>query len=128
AAGQAPGSAAGLPQRGEEGVGVVGVEGDVDRACLVVLVEDLLPALAAVARAEDAAFGVGAVSMAERGHEDHVGVARIHNEAADVARVAESDVLPGLSTVLRLVHAIAVADVAANAGLPGANVDDVAVR
>src|SRR5262249_1671745 len=55
AADELPGAAAGLPQGGEEDARVVGVEADVDGAGVGVLFEDLLPGLAAVGGAVDAA-------------------------------------------------------------------------
>ena len=45
--------------------------------------------------------------MAERGDEDNVGVGGMQRDAADVAGVAQTDVIPGPSAVGRLVDAVA---------------------
>ena len=128
AAVQAPGRAVDLPQGGKQRVGITGIENHVDGAGLVVLIEHFLPGGAAVGGAKDAALFVETVGVAKRGHKDDVRVFRIHDHRADVPRVFQPDVFPGLSTVERLVYPIAVGDVAANAGLTAAGVDDVVVR
>src|ERR1700709_673516 len=64
-----PGGAPGRPEGGVDHLGVAGLESEVDGAGVLVLVEDLLPALAAVARAEDAALGARAVGVPPRRHE-----------------------------------------------------------
>ena len=46
---------------------------------------------------------------------------------ADLPRVVEADVRPGLAGVGRLVHAVAVRDLRAHVGFAGADVDDVRV-
>src|SRR5207302_918051 len=65
AAGQLPGAAAGLPQGGEQHARVGRVEANLDGAGVGVLLEDLLPGLAAVGGAVDAARG-GAGVVDER--------------------------------------------------------------
>ena len=60
AARKIPWLAAHFPERGIDNRRVGGVEGHVDRAGVVVLVENLLPRLAAIDGAEDAALGIGA--------------------------------------------------------------------
>ena len=123
----APRRALCLPQRGEENVGIARIECDVDAAGLRVLVQDLLPGLAAVARAEDAALFVVAKRMSQRRDEGDVRIFRIDDQAADGVRVRQADELPGLAGVDGLVHAIAADDVAADARFAGADVDDVGI-
>src|ERR1035438_6054884 len=53
-----------LPEDGVYGLGIAWVEGEVDGAGALVLIEHLLPGLAAIGGAEDAALGVGAVGVA----------------------------------------------------------------
>src|SRR5580704_1314833 len=67
-----PGSAAGLPERGEEDVRIGGIEGDVNRARFVVEIENFLPGFAAVGGSEDAAIGIGSIGVAERGDEKDI--------------------------------------------------------
>ena len=104
------------------------IESDVDGACLVVLVENFLPGLSGVERTEDASLRIGPVGMPQRGNEKDIGVARVHNYTPDVARIFEANVNPGFSRVCRPVHAIAMGDVAADAGLARPHVDHVGVR
>jgi len=103
------------------------VEVEIDRADVVALEQHLLPRRPAVAGAVDAAIRVGAVDMAKRRDEDDVGVLWIDEDAADLARVVETEMGPGLSCVGRLVHAVAVRNLRPHVGLAGADVDDVRV-
>src|SRR5438874_10036570 len=117
-----------LPERGIDDARVVRIEADIDRAGLLVLVEDLAPGLAAVGAAEHAALGVGAEGMAEGRDQNDIGILRVDDQGADLAGVPEADVAPGLAAVDRLVDAIAVRHVAARGRLPGADIDDVRIR
>ncbi|GBD16679.1 hypothetical protein HRbin26_01582 [bacterium HR26] len=127
AAHQRPGVALHLPDRREEDARVVAIHRDVVAAGVRALVEHLLPGLAAIGRAEDAALLVGPEGMAERRHVDDVRVARVDHDLADVAGVGEPAVDPGTAGIRGLVDAIAVGDVVADAGLAGADIDDVGV-
>src|SRR3989441_11976954 len=97
---------------------VVRIEADIDRAGLLVLVEDLAPGLAAVGGAEHAALGVGAEGMAEGRDENDIGILRVDDQRADLAGVPEAGVAPGPAAADRLVDAIAVRHVAARGRLP----------
>src|SRR5690242_9191602 len=66
--------------------------------------------------------------MAQRGYEHRVGIFRVDDDSPDVLRVLEADVFPRFTAINGLVHSIAIADVAANAGLSRACIDDVVVR
>ena len=108
-------------------LGLCGIEGDVDASGVFVFVENFLPGLAAVGGAEDTAFGVWSVGMAESGYENDFGIAGIDDDFADGAAVAQADVLPGLASVERLVDSVAVTDVAADAGFAGADINGIAI-
>src|SRR5258708_7001614 len=125
--GHAPGSAASLPERGEQNIGIVRVEGYVDAAGVLIFIEDLLPGLAAIGGAEDTALGVRSIGMAESSYEDYVWVAGVDDDLADGTAVAQSNVLPGLAAVEGFVDSIAVRNVAAYAGFARADVDGVAI-
>ena len=127
AAGQLPRLAARLPQAGEQDPRVGRVDGDVAGAGVGVLGEHLLPGLAAVGGAIDAAFLARPERRAEHGGEGDVGIGRMDDDRADLADLLP-DVLPGLAGVGGLVDAVADGDVAADVGLAGADVDDVRVR
>ena len=123
-----PGRPPRLPERGEDRPRVGRVEGEIDRARVLVLEENARPAPAAVLRAEDPALGVRPVRVAERRDVDEVGVARIHDDPPDLPRGLETDVRPGLAPVRRAIHAVAVRDVRAHVGLARADVEDARVR
>src|SRR5207244_13642553 len=91
----------------------------VDAAGAIVEVENFLPGLAAITSAEDAAFRVRAVGMAESGDQGDVGIRGMDDDLADVAGVFQSNVVPSLAAVVRTIDAIAKGDVAGNAGLSG---------
>src|SRR5262249_41574055 len=103
-----PGAAAGLPEAGEDDVGVARVRG----AGPFVLLQHLLPGLTAVFGAVDAALRVGAEGVAEDGGEGDVGIAGVDDHGADLPLLCP-DVGPGLAAVDRLVDAVAGPHVAA---------------
>ena len=78
-------------------------------------------------RAEEATLLVWAVGMAERGDIDDVGIGRMDAHLADIARIFEAEMRPGLARVGGLVDAVAMRDIAANGGLAHANIDHVGV-
>src|SRR5206468_7787739 len=112
------------PGGGVEDARVRRIERQVDRAGVATHVEDAVPRLAAVARAEHAALLVWPERVAHRRDVDEIGIVRMDADARDVARVFEADVLPRLAGVRRLPHAIAVRDVSADRLLAGTDVDD----
>ena len=127
AVGHAPRSATSLPERREQNIGIAGVEGHVDASGILIFVEDLLPILAAVGCAENAALGVRPIGMAEGCDESDVGIVGIDNDLADGAAVAQANVLPGLARVEGFVDSIAVRNVAAYAGFAGADVNSIVI-
>src|SRR5581483_6037511 len=88
----------------------------------------LLPAPATVAGAEDTALAVRAEGVPQGGDVGNVGVFRMHAHAADEAGIGQAKVRPGLAGIGGTVDAVAVGDVAADAGLSHAGIDDVRVR
>ena len=106
---------------------ILRIENDVDAAGAVVEVMNFLPALAAVASAENATFGVFAVSMPESGNEGDIRIRGVDDDFADVARVLQANVVPGLAAVVRTVDAVTEGDVAANAGFACADINDVGI-
>ncbi len=103
------------------------VDDEVDRADAVVDVEHLLPRLAAVGRAEDAAFLVLREQVAHRGDVHHVGVRRMNDDARDVVGVGESHELPGRAGVGGLEDALARVRRARVRLIAGAHPDDVRI-
>ena len=95
------------PEHGIHGLRVRRVEGEVDRAGVLVFVEHSLPRPSAVARAIDAAFVVRAVRMSERRREDAIGILRIDQQRTDLPGLAEAQVFPCLACVGGFVDAVA---------------------
>jgi hypothetical protein len=88
-----------FPQNGEDDLRVREIEGEIDSASVLVLVENFLERAAAVSRAEDAALGIRTVWMSENRDEDAVRVLRINDDRGDLLPVAEAEVLPGFPSV-----------------------------
>ena len=124
----APGRTTGVPERGVNRLRIARIEGQIDRADVVALEEHLLPRGAAVTRSVDATVRVRAVHVAERRHEDDVGILRMDDDLPDLPRVVEAEVRPGPARVGRLVHSVAVRDLRPHVGFARAHVDDVRVR
>src|SRR5215469_16298381 len=90
-------------------------------------IEDAIPRLAAIARAEEAALLIWAVGVAESGDVDNVGIRWVDAYFANIAGVFEAEMLPGFAGVGGLVNAVTVGDVATNGSLAHANIDHVGV-
>ena len=86
-----------------------------------------LPRLAAVGALVDAALLAVEAQPAERRDVDDVGVGRMDADLRNHAGIGERHVRPRLAGVDRLVDAVALHDVAADARLAHADVDDVGV-
>src|SRR5688500_18607014 len=95
AAGHVPGCAARLPEAREDDVRIRRIERDIRRAGLCVLLVHLLPCLAAIDRAIDAAFRVWSEGMAKDGGKRDVGILWMHHHRADL-----SFLLPHMRPVL----------------------------
>src|SRR6266581_1568385 len=122
-----PRSAVAFPHRSKENVGILRIKNDVDAAGAVVQVENFLPGFAAIAGAENSALGVFAVGMAQSGDEGDVGIGGMNDDLADVARVFQPNVVPGLAGVVRTVNTITEGDVATNAGFARADINDIGI-
>ena len=123
-----PGRAIRLPGRRVQHIGVLRIHRQVDRAAAVVAIEHLLPGLAAILRAIHASIRVWPIRMPEHRRIDEIRIGRVHTNLADHFGVAKADVRPRLAGIGGLVNAVALNDVAAEARLPHADVDDVRVR
>ena len=95
-----------LVHGGEDGVGVGGIHREVDRARVLVDVEDLLPGIPAVAGPEHAPVLVRPPQVADRRHVDDIGIPRMDEDAGDVLRPLEPLVHPRLAAVRRLVDTV----------------------
>src|SRR4026209_832008 len=93
-------------------VGIARVEVDLGDPGALVDVEDAGPGLAPVARLVEPALAAGGPQRSLRRDVDHVRVARIDDDPAEVLGALEPHVRPGLPTVGGLVAPAAVADAA----------------
>ena len=78
----------------------------------------LLPILAAIGRAEDAALLIPPKGMPQRRHKDRVRILRVNANLADVARVFQADMLPAAPGVGGLVNTVAMRDINADRRFP----------
>ena len=117
-----------LPQRRVDRVRVGRIDGHVRAAGVLVLVEDLLERPAAVGRAINSAFLIGAVRMPEYRHEEPVGVARIDGDLRNLLPVAQTEMHPGLAGVGGFVDAVARREVGPLQPLAAPHVHDIGVR
>src|ERR1019366_1554721 len=99
AAVEVPGLAADLPQGSVDYAGIPRIEYHINRAGIVVLIQDLLPGFAAVRGAENTPFRIRAPRMPQGCDQNKVRIARIDDDGADVARVFQAQVLPGQASV-----------------------------
>src|SRR6516162_5404960 len=127
AARQVPGSSPSLPQSCEENGRVGRVEANIGCAGVVVFVKHLLPGLTSVGRAVHATFAVRTKRMSQNSGESNVRIGWMNDHRPDLPFLFP-DVLPGLSSVNRLINAVADHHVAANVGFTRANVDHVGIR
>src|SRR5258705_428431 len=73
------------------------------------------------------AVRVGLVDVAKRRDVDAIWVGRVDDDLADLARVGESDVVPGFARVRRLEQANPIRVLATDVGFAGSYVNDVRV-
>src|SRR6185437_10133827 len=107
---------------GQHDIGIVVGVLQVARAIVICGLQNVVPALAAIAGAIDTSAMVGGI--AKRGDEDDVGVGRIDKNAVDLHSVLEADVLPGPAGIGGLPHAIAEA---AADGVASAGINDIGI-
>ena len=122
---QRPVMTAALPGRGQQHIGIVRVEHHVGDAGVLAGGQDLLPGLAVVGGLVEAAFAACSPQPALRRHVDHVAVARIDDDLADMAAGLESQVLPGLSAVIATIHTIPIRHASLAVVFSGADPDHV---
>ncbi len=87
AVGHVPRTPTRLPQRREQDICVVRIKSYIDTPTVFVLVQNLIPGLAAVRGAENAALGVGTIGMAQCSHENNIRIVGIDDQLPDSARI-----------------------------------------
>ena len=127
AAVQHPRCAIALPHGREKHVWIVRIENDINAAGTIVKIKNLFPIFSAIARAKNSALGIGSVGVAQRGYKNDVWIRRMHDQLADVPRIFQPDIRPGLAAVVRTIDAIAKGNISADAGLAGAGINNIGI-
>src|SRR5579872_4735520 len=104
---------------------VVGIKRYVDSTCVLVLVQNFVPGLAAVHSAENSTLGVRPERMAQRCDINNVRILWIDNHFADRSRVVQAYVFPGLPAVDCFINSISVRDIATNTSFASSHINDV---
>src|SRR6266571_2432198 len=117
-----------VPQSRIDHLRILWIESEIDRADVVAFEQHLLPGGSAVARAIHASIRIRAVGVAERGNKHDAGIFRIDDDAANLPRIVQADVRPGLPRINGLVHPVAVGNLRAHVCFTRADVDYVRVR
>src|SRR6266446_2789520 len=95
------------PHAGEDYLRVARIEDKIHAANIFILVENLLPCLAAVERTVNATLGVRAVRMPLGCDEEAIGILGIDDDGCDLLRVAQAEMLPSAARVGRSIDAVA---------------------
>ncbi len=106
AADEAESATAALVRRGVHGA-AVGVDCDLADAGITVDEQHLLPGFPTIFRAVQTALLVWSPQVTHRGGEHDVRIGRVDRHAANVVRLLQAHVLPGVATVDRLVNTVA---------------------
>ncbi len=120
-----PGTLAVLPQVGVDGLRILRIVFYLNRAGIFINVQYILPALAAIAGAIDAALLIWAVGMPQPSHENFIRVGRMHNESPDLLHIAQAYMLPVFAAVGRFENAIAHGQVRAVQAFAGSDINNV---
>ncbi len=116
------------PEVGVNNLRIRRVKLDLHRAGVLVFVEDAFECLAAVGRSIDAAFGIWSVRVAEHGDEEPFLVLRVDGDRSDLLTLAEPEMLPCLSAVIRAIHPITGREIGSLEAFAASDVDHVRVR
>ncbi len=116
------------PHHREHRLRIGRVDCHIDSASVLIRVQHALKIPAAICRAIDPALLVGPVRMSQHGHEQAVGVSRIHVYRRDLLAVAQTEMRPRIAAVARPVHAIARREVGALQSLAASDVEHLRIR
>src|SRR5262249_52670671 len=127
AAFQTVGRTFGLPDAGIDHVRIRWIEHEVDRARFVGFEQDAIPGFAAVFRSENTPLFVLTGGMTERCRVDQIGIFGVNTNPPDDTRIFKTRPLPGLARVRRFVDAVAVREIAADAGFTHSDVNGIRI-
>ena len=124
---QRPDVASALVGCGVQHVGVTGIHDDIDHAGVLVDLEHPVPGLATVDALVQTAVPARSPQWPHGRHEDDLPVLGMDDDLTDVQRPFQTDVLPALASVHRLVDPVAVGDATLAVVLATADPDDVGI-
>ena len=116
------------PQNRVDIVGIGGIECQIYRAGVLILIKHLLPSLAAVGGAKHAALHIGTIRMAKHGHENAVRIARVHQNRRNLLSIPQSKMPPGFARIGGFVHSVANREIRPLHTLAAANINDIRLR
>ena len=116
------------PEHGIDCLRARGVELQVGRAGVFVLIQNLLESLAAIGRTKNAALGVRAVRMPHGSDKKAVRIFRVNNNCSNLLRVAQSEVHPRFPRIGRFVNSVARGQVRPLQTFSAANVNHIRIR
>src|SRR5262249_10979177 len=115
-----------LPEPGKQNLRIGRVEADIRRTSVRIPGQDLLPVLAAIRGAIDAALAIGPERMTEDCGERNIRVGRVDDQGADLAFLFPA-MRPVLAGAGRFEDAVPSSPVAPDVGFPCTLVDDVRI-
>src|SRR6185369_16705737 len=128
AAVEAPGNSSPLISRGVKSSGTLRIDCDIDYAGVFVDKQRLRPRLAAIGCLVDSAFAIWPPQVADYRDVNDVWIARVDNDPANMLRIPEPHVLPGLAAVERTIDTVAPRRTLSIIRLAGTDPDDIRVR
>src|ERR1043165_10228364 len=109
-----PGLAIDFPKTRIKNIRVRRIDDQIASARFVAATQNFFPRLATIFRTEHAALIIRSPNVTQRRNVNEIGIAWMNAHARDLSRVFETDALPGLARVRRLIHSIAVRHVTAD--------------
>ena len=123
-----PGWTTRSPQHGVDRLRIARVEREISAADVIVFGKHLLPGLSAIERAINSALSVRAVRMSHGRYKHTIRIVRIDEDGADLLRVTQSKVLPGLAGIGGFVDSISYREIGPAQSFAAAHVNDVRIR
>ena len=116
-----------MPDAGQQKLRVSGTDCQIGDADLGPLIENSGPMHSAIGGFIDTALLVRTISMPQCADIDDIGVLRVDDDSANVARVLKADMQPGSTSIHRFVHAVAKGEGRPNVGLAGSGINSLRI-
>ena len=115
------------PQNRVDDLRITRIEFQIHRAGVLIFIENLLPAFAAIGRSEHSALNIRTIGMPQHGNEDPIGIARVHQNRRNLLAIAEPQMAPALARVGGFINSIAHREVRPLHALAAADINNVRV-